>query len=120
MKISIDSRSRQASLAADSESIYAVGQTSSFGIGMTDALILKCDLAGNLIWAKAWGFEPPWLLAKSTHHPTVYHDPAGEGCIRNAIDELVNGGYGYHAVYGNIIDYLERVDLEEIRRRLGR
>ena len=39
--------------------------------------------------AKAWGFEPPWLLAKSTHHPTVYNDPAGEGRIRAAIDELV-------------------------------
>ncbi len=39
--------------------------------------------------AKAWGFEPPWLLAKSTLHPTVYNDPAGESRIRGAIDELV-------------------------------
>ncbi|MFM9961938.1 MAG: exo-alpha-sialidase [Planctomycetaceae bacterium] len=39
--------------------------------------------------AKAWGFEPPWLLAKSTLHPTVYNDPAGEGRIRGAIDELL-------------------------------
>lgn len=39
--------------------------------------------------AKSWGFEPPWLLAKSTHHPTVYNDAEGEGRIRNAIDELV-------------------------------
>jgi Carbohydrate esterase, sialic acid-specific acetylesterase len=38
--------------------------------------------------AKAWGFEPPWLLAKSTLHPTVYNDPAGEGQIRLAIDRL--------------------------------
>lgn len=38
--------------------------------------------------AKAWGFEPTWLLAKSTLHPTVYNDPAGEGRIRKAIDEL--------------------------------
>ncbi len=38
---------------------------------------------------KAWGFEPPWLLAKSTLHPTVYNDPEGEGRIRGAIDELV-------------------------------
>jgi len=35
-----------------------------------------------------------------------------------ALDELVNGGYGYHAVYGNIPDYLEQVDLEKIRRQL--
>jgi len=39
--------------------------------------------------AKDWGFDPPWLLAKSTLHPTVYNDPAGEGRIRAAIDELV-------------------------------
>ncbi len=39
--------------------------------------------------AKTWGFEPPWLLAKSTLHPTVYNDPEGEGRIRSAIDELV-------------------------------
>ncbi len=39
--------------------------------------------------AKAWGFDPPWLLAKSTHHPTVYNDPEGEGRIRAGIDVLV-------------------------------
>jgi neutral ceramidase len=38
--------------------------------------------------AKAWGVSPPWLLAKSTHHPTVYNDPEGEGRIRAGIDEL--------------------------------
>ncbi len=37
---------------------------------------------------KAWGFEPPWLLAKSTLHPTVYNDAAGEGRIRAAINQL--------------------------------
>jgi lysophospholipase L1-like esterase len=37
---------------------------------------------------KAWGAEVPWLLAKSTHHPTVYNDPEGEGRIRRAVDEL--------------------------------
>ena len=39
--------------------------------------------------AKTWGFEPPWLLAKSTHHPTVYNDVEGEGRIRAGIDELM-------------------------------
>jgi hypothetical protein len=35
-----------------------------------------------------WSFRPSWFLAKSTHHPTVYHDPEGESAIRSAIDEL--------------------------------
>ncbi|AMV25065.1 GDSL-like Lipase/Acylhydrolase [Gemmata sp. SH-PL17] len=39
--------------------------------------------------ATAWGIQPPWLLAKSTHHPTVYTDPEGESRVRKAIDELV-------------------------------
>ena len=38
--------------------------------------------------AKVWGFEPQWLLAKSTLHPTVYNDPEGEERIRGAIDSL--------------------------------
>ncbi len=38
--------------------------------------------------SKQWGFDPPWLLAKSTLHPTVYNDPQGEGRIRAAIDQL--------------------------------
>ena len=38
--------------------------------------------------AKDWGFEPRWLLAKSTLHPTVYNNPSGEQSIREAIDRL--------------------------------
>jgi len=44
---------------------------------------------------RAWGFEPPWLCAKSTHHPTVYDDPEGEARIRAAIDRLATmPGFG--------------------------
>ncbi len=38
--------------------------------------------------AKRWGLDPPWLLAKSTLHPTVYNDPVHEGQIREAIDRM--------------------------------
>jgi lysophospholipase L1-like esterase len=37
---------------------------------------------------RSWGFEPVWLAAKSTLHPTVYNDPEGEGRIRSAIEQL--------------------------------
>lgn len=51
------------------------------------------DYIGNLMEirgaaVKTWGFEPHWLLAKSTLHPTVYDDGVGEGRIRDAIDAL--------------------------------
>ena len=36
-----------------------------------------------------------------------------------ALDELVNGGYGYHAMWKNIPDYLRTVDIEKIRRMAG-
>jgi len=32
-----------------------------------------------------------------------------------AVDELVNGGYGYHPVWKNILAYLEKVDVARIR-----
>jgi acyl-CoA thioesterase-1 len=37
---------------------------------------------------EAYKNDAPWLLAKSTYHPTVYNDPEGEGRIRSGIDEL--------------------------------
>ncbi|MBS0204718.1 MAG: hypothetical protein JSS49_17575 [Planctomycetes bacterium] len=37
---------------------------------------------------ETWRFEPPWLLAKSTLHPTVYNDPQGERRIRTGTDLL--------------------------------
>lgn len=36
-----------------------------------------------------------------------------------ALDELQNGGYGYHALWKNIPAYLHAVDVEKIRRLVG-
>jgi lysophospholipase L1-like esterase len=40
---------------------------------------------------RAWDAQQPWLLAKSTLHPTVYNDPIGESMIRQAIEDLITG-----------------------------
>lgn len=37
-----------------------------------------------------------------------------------AVDELKNGGYGYHAVWKNIERYLSRVDVEQLRARIDK
>lgn len=37
---------------------------------------------------REWGFEPLWLAAKSTIHPTVYNKPTQENQIREAIARL--------------------------------
>ena len=36
----------------------------------------------------------------------------------SALDELVNGGYGYHSIYANIKKYINTADIEDIRRRI--
>ncbi len=36
-----------------------------------------------------------------------------------AIDELVDGDYGYHAIYGNITAYLNAVDINSISKSVG-
>jgi protein tyrosine/serine phosphatase len=36
-----------------------------------------------------------------------------------ALDELENGGYGYHAMWKNIPKYLRKVDIEKIRAELA-
>ena len=38
---------------------------------------------------RVWGSSRPWMLAKSTLHPTVYNDPVGEANIRHAIETLI-------------------------------
>lgn len=43
---------------------------------------------------RAWDAQRPWLLAKSTLHPTVYNDPNGEAAIRQAIEDLISK-YGF-------------------------
>src|SRR6266850_3383422 len=35
--------------------IYVAGRTSSFGSGWFDALLLKFDSSGTLLWARTWG-----------------------------------------------------------------
>ncbi len=35
-----------------------------------------------------------------------------------ALDEMKNGGYGFHSVWTNIVDYVAKVDVDKIRRHV--
>ena len=35
-----------------------------------------------------------------------------------AIDEMVNGGYGYHTIWKNLIRFINKLDIEDIRNKL--
>lgn len=37
----------------------------------------------------------------------------------DAIDELKNGGYGYHRIYFNIINYIQNADIEKLRQQIN-
>jgi protein tyrosine/serine phosphatase len=37
----------------------------------------------------------------------------------DAIREMTEGGYGFHSVWTNLIEYVERMDVEKFRRELG-
>lgn len=37
-----------------------------------------------------------------------------------ALDELMNGGYGFHTYYKNILEYIKNVNVETIRKGIGR
>ncbi|OLL27368.1 protein-tyrosine-phosphatase [Burkholderia sp. SRS-W-2-2016] len=37
-----------------------------------------------------------------------------------AVNELLNGGFGFHAIWKNILHYLEQVDIESLQRQLVR
>jgi protein tyrosine/serine phosphatase len=36
----------------------------------------------------------------------------------DALDELENGGYGYHSIYGNIKTFIRSFDIEEFRKEV--
>ena len=38
---------------------------------------------------------------------------------RDAIEEMTEGGYGYHSIWGNLIELIEEVDVEEVRERMN-
>lgn len=35
-----------------------------------------------------------------------------------AIDEMLNGGYGFHSIWANIIEYIEKADIDSLRHAI--
>jgi protein tyrosine phosphatase (PTP) superfamily phosphohydrolase (DUF442 family) len=75
------------------------------------------------------------ILAKPENGPFLIHcqhgaDRTGLICAMHrivnqgwtkekAIDELKNGGYGFHAVWKNIPKFIEKVDVEKIKKKVA-
>lgn len=62
-----------------------------------------------------------WHGADRTGTVIAMYRMVEQGWSREAaIDELVHGGYNYHSIFGNIITYLENVDIEAIKYQVSK
>jgi protein tyrosine/serine phosphatase len=42
----------------------------------------------------------------------------GNRSKQDVIDEMINGGFGFHRIYVNILKYIENVDIDKIKKQL--
>ena len=67
--------------------LWQQGESDVIGNVTADQYVANLKTIRNAA-IKEWGFEPLWLPAKSTIHPTVYKKPKEEAVIRQAVDTL--------------------------------
>ena len=83
------------------------------------------DVVGALRMLRDAAKDAPVLLhcqhgADRTGLITALYRIIYEGWSRQAaIEEMMNGNFGYHAVWGNIPKYLKSVDVERLRREVA-
>lgn len=49
----------------------------------------------------------------------LYRVAVGGWSKAEAVEEMTEGGFGYNKAFGNLVGYLRRLDIDEIRRRAG-
>ena len=69
--------------------LWQQGESDVLAKASADTYVANITAIRNAAVAR-WGFEPLWLPAKSTMHPTVYDEPEAENAIRSAIARLWN------------------------------
>ena len=99
------------------------------------------DLAYEHIYMKAWHAEDKEvvrflkIVSDKEHTPVFVHcmhgaDRTGTMCAiyriaiqgwskAEAIEEMTKGGFGFHSVWENLPEYLEELDIEEMKRQAG-
>jgi protein tyrosine/serine phosphatase len=98
-------------------------------------------LRSEHIWFKAWHAEDHEvvrflkIVTDTNHTPVFVHcqhgaDRTGTMCAiyrlavqgwtkDAAIQEMTEGGYGYHTVWTNLITYLRKLDIEALKKQAG-
>jgi methionine-rich copper-binding protein CopC len=94
------------SITSVSSNLYVCGYTSTNGSNKIDALLLKYDLIGNLIWSKTWGGnENDWANSIAADSSNVYI--AGQtDSYGNGLDDVfilkydLNGNLVWNTTWG--------------------
>ena len=93
------------------------------------------------IWMKAWHAEEEDIVEflkwvqNPANQPVLVHcqhgaDRTGTMCAmyrvviggwtkEQAIDEMVNGGFGFHGIFKNLVDWIENVDVDKIKKEVA-
>lgn len=99
------------------------------------------DLTYEHIYMKAWHAEDKEvvrflkIVSDKEHTPVFVHcmhgaDRTGTMCAiyriaiqgwskAEAVEEMTKGGFGFHSVWENLPEYLEELDIEEMKRQAG-
>jgi protein tyrosine/serine phosphatase len=124
------------------------GQLKTLGIGMivnlrslhSDKELNTSDLSCESIQIKAWHPEDEDILrflkiATNRHNVPVFvhcehgSDRTGVMCAiyrivvcgwskDEAIDEMINGGFGFHKIWTNLVEFVRNLDTKSLSRRL--
>jgi protein tyrosine/serine phosphatase len=76
------------------------------------AAIRRAEAAGPVLLHCQHGADRTGLV--SAMYRVVFQDWTREA----ALDELINGGYGYHSIWTNIPRYIKNADVEKIRKNV--
>jgi len=93
------------------------------------------------ITMKAWHAEDKELVrflkivTNKNHQPVFVHcqygpDRTGTMCALyriavqgwtkgQAIEEMTKGGFGYHSIWKNLVDYIKELDIDKIKKKAG-
>ncbi len=101
----------------------------------------EAGLTYERIYMKAWHAEEEdvvrflRIITNSKRGPVLVHcqhgaDRTGTMCAvyrvavqgwtkEEAIKEMAQGGFGFHGIWGNLVQWIDRLDIERIRKRAG-
>jgi protein tyrosine/serine phosphatase len=101
----------------------------------------ETGLAYEHIYVKAWHAEDKevvrflQIVSDPNRQPLLVHclhgsDRTGTMCAfyriaiqgwskEDAVKEMVNGGYGFHGMWQNLLEYIEKADIDDLKKRAG-